>query len=181
MSGWDSQHQMSWTDLHRHLSVVEDPLAAAGDLPISRKRERPVAPALVRGKSRVPYAELHVHSNFSFLDGASHPEELVAEAVRLGLSGLALTDHDGFYGVVMFANAAREAGLPTVFGAELSLDLPSGQNGVPDPVGEHLLVLARGQQGYHRLAGVIGDAQLAGKEKGRPVYRSGGGGRAAGR
>jgi PHP domain len=109
VSGWDSQHQMSWRDLHRHLSVVEDPLAAAGDLPVSRKRERPPTPTLVRGESCVPYAELHVHSNFSFLDGASHPEELVAEAVRLGLSGLALTDHDGFYGVVMFANAARDA------------------------------------------------------------------------
>ena len=54
----------------------------------------------------VPYAELHCHSNFSFLDGASHPEELVEEAARLGLSALALTDHDGMYGVVRFAEAA---------------------------------------------------------------------------
>jgi error-prone DNA polymerase len=54
----------------------------------------------------VPYAELHAHSNFSFLDGASHPEELVAEASRLGLSALALTDHDGLYGAVRFAEAA---------------------------------------------------------------------------
>jgi error-prone DNA polymerase len=69
----------------------------------------------------VPYAELHCHSNFSFLDGASHPEELVSEAVRLGLEALALTDHEGVYGVVRFAEAARAAGLPTVFGAELSL------------------------------------------------------------
>src|ERR1700754_2032841 len=89
------------------------------------------------------YAELHCHSNFSFLDGASHPEELVEEASRLGLTGLALTDHDGFYGVVRFSEAAREHGLPTVFGAELSLDLPVPQNGEPDPVGAHLLVLAR--------------------------------------
>jgi len=49
------------------------------------------------------YAELHAHSNFSFLDGASHPEELAAVAVQLGLAGLALTDHNGFYGVVRFA------------------------------------------------------------------------------
>ena len=67
------------------------------------------------------YAELHCHSNFSFLDGASHPEELVEEAARLGLEALALTDHDGFYGVVRFAEAARAVGLPTVFGAELTL------------------------------------------------------------
>ena len=68
-----------------------------------------------------PYAELHCHSNFSFLDGASHPEELVAEAARLGLSALALTDHGGLYGVVRFSEAARQVGLPTVFGAELTL------------------------------------------------------------
>ena len=55
------------------------------------------------------YAELHCHSNFSFLDGASHPEELAEEAARLGLAALALTDHDGFYGVVRFAEAARAA------------------------------------------------------------------------
>ena len=67
------------------------------------------------------YAELHAHSGFSFLDGASDPEELVAEAVRLGLSGLALTDHHGLYGVVRFAEAARALGLPTIFGAELTL------------------------------------------------------------
>ena len=58
----------------------------------------------------VPYAELHCHSNFSFLDGASHPEELATEAARLGLEALALTDHDGFYGVVRFAEAARAVG-----------------------------------------------------------------------
>ena len=69
----------------------------------------------------VGYAELHCHSNFSFLDGASYPEELVAEAARLGLGALALTDHDGLYGVVRFAEAAKEAGVPTVFGAELTL------------------------------------------------------------
>src|SRR5207344_1859830 len=116
------------------------------------------------------YAELHCHSNFSFLDGASHPEELAEEATRLGLTGLALTDHDGFYGVVRFSEAAQELGLPTVFGAELSLELPAPQNGEPDPVGAHLLVLARGEEGYHRLAGAITHAQLQGAEKGRPVY-----------
>ncbi len=52
------------------------------------------------------YAELHAHSGFSFLDGSSDPEELVAEADRLGLQALALTDHHGFYGVVRFAEAA---------------------------------------------------------------------------
>src|SRR4051794_3019472 len=116
------------------------------------------------------YAELHCHSNFSFLDGASQPEELAEEAARLGLAGLALTDHDGFYGVVRFSEAAAELGLPTVFGAELSLDLPGPQNGEPDPAGGHLLALARGAAGYAKLSHVIANAQLAGEEKGRPVY-----------
>ena len=68
-----------------------------------------------------PWADLHSHSHFSFLDGASHPEQLVEEAERLGLEALALTDHDGLYGVVRFAEAARAVGLPTVFGAEITL------------------------------------------------------------
>ena len=81
--------------------------------------------------AKVAYAELHAHSRFSFLDGASNPEELVAEAVRLGLDALALTDRDGFYGVVRFAEAAEEAGLPTVFGTELTLDRPRRRSGRP--------------------------------------------------
>ncbi len=114
------------------------------------------------------YAELHAHSNFSFLDGASHPEELVVEAARLGLSGLALTDHDGLYGVVRFAEAARRAQLATVFGAELTLGLTRRQNGVADPEGHHLVVLARDPEGYARLSRTIAEAQLAGGTKGRP-------------
>jgi error-prone DNA polymerase len=120
----------------------------------------------------VPYAELHAHSSYSFLDGASSPEDLLAEAERLGLTALALTDHDGFYGAARFAEVAdlMEAPLQTVFGAELSLELPAPQRGTPDPLGDHLLVLARGMEGYHRLSGAITTAQLRGGEKGRPVY-----------
>ena len=124
------------------------------------------------------YAELHSHSNFSFLDGASHPEELVAEAARLGLSGLALTDHDGLYGVVRFSEAARRVGLPTVFGAELTLASAgsvsaAARTGDPDPSGQHLVVLARDPEGYARLSRTIADAQLAGGEKGRPAVTLG--------
>jgi error-prone DNA polymerase len=118
------------------------------------------------------YAELHTHSNFSFLDGASHPEELAAEAVRLGLSALALTDHNGLYGVVRFAEAARAFGLPTVFGAELTITgagEPPVRTGTPDPDGTHLVVLARDPDGYARLSRVIADAHLAGGEKGKAI------------
>jgi error-prone DNA polymerase len=126
--------------------------------------------------SHVPWAELHCHSSYSFLDGASSPAELVAEAARLGLETLAITDHNGMYGVPQFAQAAaklkEQAGITigTVFGAELSLDLPTGQGGIPDPIGRHLLVLARDPAGYQRLCWAISVAQLAGGEKGRPVY-----------
>jgi error-prone DNA polymerase len=67
------------------------------------------------------YAELHAHTSFSFLDGASAPADLVGRAVELGLSGLAVTDRQGLYGVVRFASAAEEAGLRPVIGIELEL------------------------------------------------------------
>jgi error-prone DNA polymerase len=117
-----------------------------------------------------PYAELHCHSNFSFLDGASHPEELVAEASRLGMSALAITDHDGLYAAVRFSLAAREAGLPTVFGAELSLSPNGPRTGTPDPVGSHLVVLARDPTGYASLSRAIAEAHLAGGAKGLPRF-----------
>ena len=92
-------------------------------------------------EATIPWAELHCHSSFSFLDGAATPGELVAEAARLGLEVLALTDHDGMYGVPQFAQAAVRLGdrgikLGTVFGAELSLGLPSpGGYGGPGGLG----------------------------------------------
>jgi error-prone DNA polymerase len=179
-----------WSELERRLSDRDlvpgsDPWPGAdgGDGPAwSRKRapydERrgPSARGGAATAGGPAYAELHCHSNFSFLDGASHPEELVEEAVRLGLEALALTDHDGFSGVVRFAEAARAHGLPTVFGAELTLDLPPSDAATrskprgdppPDPSGRHVVVLARDPTGYARLATAISEAQLRGR-KGAP-------------
>jgi error-prone DNA polymerase len=116
------------------------------------------------------YGELHAHSGFSFLDGASDPEELVSEAARLGLTGLALTDHHGLYGVVRFAEAARALGVATVFGAEVTLDGHDDRVGVPDPSGDHLVILARSPEGYRRLATMLGEAHLARGEKGAPRF-----------
>jgi error-prone DNA polymerase len=123
---------MSWGELERTLSGRANHHAGhgsdegavrgdGGDSPAwTRHRDGYRAPADLAGRGvgaelgeRVPYAELHSHSNFSFLDGASHPETLAEEAARLGLDALALTDHDGVYGVVRFAEAARELGLRT--------------------------------------------------------------------
>lgn len=143
-----------------------------GDSPAwSRKRGEYVPGLIERVEGPiVPFAELHAHSAYSFLDGASHPESLVEEAVRLGLEAIAITDHDGFYGVVRFAEAAKEHGIRTVFGAELSLDATDSRTGMPDPDGVHLLVLAKGQEGYRRLSREIAKAHLRGGEKNRPRY-----------
>ncbi|MYD92382.1 MAG: PHP domain-containing protein, partial [Chloroflexi bacterium] len=75
------------------------------------------------GLTRPAYAELHAHSNFSFLDGASHPEEMAARAAELGLRALAITDHDGVYGAVRFSYAARELGLQPIVGMEALYDI----------------------------------------------------------
>jgi error-prone DNA polymerase len=210
-----SNPPIPWSEFEKQLSDRRRPGAPpvgadGGDAPAWSRKRSPYVPDEPRPSEssgpRVPYAELHAHSTFSFLDGASPPEKLVEEAARQGLDALALTDHDGLYGVVRLAEAAdahnaararaattaggepgreRPAGetpareaparetpeLGTVFGAELSLGLSGPQNGVADPEGRHLLVLARGQEGYHRLAAAITSAQLAGgAEKGRPVY-----------
>ncbi|WP_110208227.1 error-prone DNA polymerase [Nocardioides daejeonensis] len=167
--GW-SNPPVPWRDLERKLSGR--PPTRPDDGPGSRKRTGYVPPPdAVRPTGEVtPYAELHVHSSFSFLDGASGPRELVEEAVRLGLHAIALTDHDGFAGTPLFAEIAAEHQMPTVHGTELSLGLTRPQNGIADPEGDHLLVLARDVAGYHRLAGTITEANLRGDEKGRPVH-----------
>jgi error-prone DNA polymerase len=163
-----------WSELERALSGTRRPAPAPGDggdsPAFSHKRGPYVGGPIERPIDAVPYAELHAHTSYSFLDGASSPEELVEEAERLGLHALAVTDHDGFYGIVRMAEAAEARELKTVFGAELSLGLPAPQKGEPDPVGTHLVVLARQEEGYHRLAGALTRAQLRGAEKGRPLY-----------
>ncbi|MPY82392.1 MAG: DNA polymerase III subunit alpha [Actinophytocola sp.] len=189
--GWNNP-PTRWSELERTLSgqptAEPEAIGDGSDSPAwTRRREGYFRPDDLEdrypegqsgGDCRVPYAELHCHSNFSFLDGASHPHELVEEASRLGLDAIALTDHDGMYGVVRFAQAAKELGVRTVYGAELSLGLSAPQNGVADPEGEHLLLLARNADGYASLCRAITAGQLAGHdggadraEKGRPIYR----------
>jgi error-prone DNA polymerase len=81
--------------------------------------------------AQTPYAELHCHTNFSFLDGASAPDDLVERAVDLGLTGLAVTDHNGLYGAVRFVSAAEAVGIHPVVGLEIELLDPV----VADPSG----------------------------------------------
>ena len=133
-------------------------------------------------------AELHCRSSFSFLTGASSPEALVAEAHRLGLDALALTDRHGLYGAVRLAEAARPLGLPTVFGAAVSLSTTGtchrfalseadtvrqhGAHEAPAAAQDHLVVLAEGPVGYARLARALSLGHLAG-DKGVPRFSLG--------
>src|SRR5919198_1282724 len=102
------------------------------------------------------WVDLHVHSAYSFLDGASHVDELVDAAADQGMDALALTDTNGLYGAVRFANAAKDREIRPIFGAELQL-LDLG----------HLVLIARDRQGWTSLCRTISSAQLAG-EKTKP-------------
>src|ERR671916_191667 len=93
---------------------------------------------------RMPYAELHCHSAFSFLDGASHPVELAATAAEQGHTALALTDHDGLHGAMELAQATKALGVRTIVGAELTLD-----------DGHHLTLLCENENGYRNLCRLL--------------------------
>ena len=90
------------------------------------------------------YVELHCHSAFSFLDGASHPTELAAAAAAQGHHALALTDHDGLHGAMELAQAAQPLGVRTIVGAELTLD-----------DGHHLTLLCENETGYRNLCRLL--------------------------
>src|SRR5919201_6652298 len=90
------------------------------------------------------YVELHCHSAYSFLDGASHPEELAGAAAELGYEALALTDHDGLHGAMELAQAARPLGVRPISGAELTLD-----------DGSHLTLLCETRAGWSNLCRLV--------------------------
>jgi len=112
-----------------------------------------------------PYVELHVHSGYSFLNGASHPEELVLRAMELAYPALALTDHNGLYGAMEFAKAARESGIQPITGAEITVrdfgvrvrpgsePVTQRPHGPPDRF--HLTLLAETPAGYANLCRIL--------------------------
>jgi error-prone DNA polymerase len=123
-----------------------------------RRKERP-EPAGPTGRTRGSgtYVELHAHSAYSFLDGASHPEELVLRAAELGYPALALTDHDGVYGSLEFAHAAKAFEIRPITGAEVTL---AG--------GAHVTLLVENAAGYSNLCRLLTEAhrftRLPGRE-----------------
>ncbi len=94
-------------------------------------------------------AELHLHSCWSLLDGASSTDELILRARDLGYEALALTDHDGLYGSMEFAQAAKAFGIRAITGAEVTLE-----------DGHHLTLLAATTEGYNNLCRLLSTAHL---------------------
>jgi error-prone DNA polymerase len=90
-----------------------------------------------------PYVELHCHSNFSFLDGGSHPAELAMRAAELEMPALAITDRGGVYGAVRFLQACRKLGVKPLIGSSLEVD------------GEELILIARNLRGYSNLCRLL--------------------------
>jgi error-prone DNA polymerase len=111
------------------------------------------------------YVELHAHSAFSFLDGASGPDELAGAAAELGYEAMALTDHNGVFGSMEFAQAAAGLGLRALHGAEVDLD-----------DGRHLTLLVRDEQGWRNLCRLLtrAHAHTRGPALGAPVTEGGG-------
>jgi error-prone DNA polymerase len=113
------------------------------------------------------YVELHAHSAYSFLDGASQPEELAARAAELGYEALALTDHDGVYGSLEFAHAAKHLGVRPLTGAEVTLadESPSaveggavfrpGTGGFAAGASSHVTLLVENARGYANLCRLL--------------------------
>jgi error-prone DNA polymerase len=100
------------------------------------------------------YAELHCHSAYSFLDGASQPEEVAIRAGELGYEAVALTDHDGVYGSLEFAHAAKSVGVRPITGAEVTLT-----------DGSHVTLLVETEQGYANLCRLLTEAHAGTRPK----------------
>ena len=124
------------------------------------------------------YVELHCHSAYSFLDGASQPEELAVRAAELGYEALALTDHDGVHGSLEFAHAAKHFGVRPITGAEVTL----GGVGSTEPpksggaafagagagvAGAHVTLLVESRQGYANLCRILTAAHAGTRRPGR--------------
>jgi error-prone DNA polymerase len=102
-----------------------------------------------------PYCELHLHTHYSFLEGASHPRELAYEAARQDYQALAITDHDGLHGAMLFAQDCRDYGLRPITGVELTLRHPVFGH-------THLTLLAESLRGYANICRLVTEAHRAG-------------------
>jgi len=112
------------------------------------------------------YVELHCHSGFSLLDGASNPEDLVRRAAGLGMRAIALTDHDDLGGAVRWAEAGKEHGVEAIVGLEVTIRGTDGDHRVSPSPASHLTLLATDEDGYRNLARLVTLARSA--DRGAP-------------
>jgi error-prone DNA polymerase len=124
------------------------------------------------------YVELHCHSAYSFLDGASQPEELAARAAELGYEAFALTDHDGVYGSLEFAHAAKFFGVRPITGTELTIGVGSTEPtnsggagfagaGAGNAGGTHVTLLVESRRGYANLCRLLTEAHAGTRRPGQ--------------
>src|SRR5437763_10267062 len=125
------------------------------EFPHRTRRTERLSPGSPR-RTQVGYVELHAHSSYSFLDGASLPEEIAVRAAELGYDALALTDHDGLYGSLEFAQAAKHFGVRPITGAEVTLADRS-----------HVTLLVETPTGYANLCRLITAAHAHTRPPGR--------------
>jgi len=128
------------------------------------------------------YIELHLHTHYSLLDGASAPGDLARRAAELGMPAMAVTDHQGLYGAIKFRGACRAAGIRPIYGAEVTLggveavagmveaDGVGGADGTGEaPGGGHVTLLVESPAGWANLCRMLSAAGLAGTKQARPV------------
>ena len=111
-----------------------------------------------------PFAHLHVHSEFSLLDGLSRIDHLARQARKLNMPALALTDHGTMYGTIDFYRACKREGVKPILGVEAYVAARRMDQKDPqkDRQRFHLLLLAQNQTGYHNLLNIASDSQLEG-------------------
>lgn len=110
------------------------------------------------------FVHLHVHSEYSLLDGAARIEELAGQAARLGMSALALTDHGVMYGAIPFYKACRSHGIKPIIGCEVYFTAESMRvkaSRQDQPI-YHLILLAKNETGYRNLMKIVSLAHLQG-------------------
>jgi error-prone DNA polymerase len=144
-----SPYDYSWESFAERRRQIDTQVEA--DTPRSMAPRDPAAAVPLSVLDDVPYVELHAHSNYSLLEGASRIDELLVAAHDQGHRALALTDHEGMYGSMEFARAAKEIGLRPITGLELTLAEEDGTR-------HHVTLLAERREGYANLCRLSSEA-----------------------
>ncbi len=113
----------------------------------------------------VPYVELHAHTAFSFLDGASSPAELATAAAELGHEAMAVTDHNGVSGSMEFAQAAKPLGLRAIHGVEIDVADPRPEH---DGERRHVTLLVENAVGWRNLCRIVTRAHVHDRDPHEP-------------